>query len=95
MPSESALCILRRHDPSAHQLCLAYRPKEELPFDPEAAPPLPLLLDTTVYIDRLLEKVPEAITLLVATRPVLHSAVACSELTISLGILDPQHADTA
>lgn len=95
MPSDSALGVVQRHDPSAYQSALSYRRREDLPFDPAAAPDLPLLLDTTIYIDRLTGKLPAPIAALVASRPVLHCSVSLAELTISAGILDPKHPNTA
>lgn len=95
MPSETALTVAQRHDPANYQRTIARRSKEQLPFDPAAAPPLPLLLDTTVYIDRLQQKMPTAITELIASRPVMHSSVALCELSISMGILNPNHSNTA
>lgn len=95
MPSESVLSVLQRHDPAAYSASIPYRSKQDLPFDPTAAPHLPLLLDATVYIDRLHGKLPIAILALIASRPVFHSAVAISELSISVGILDPNHPETS
>jgi hypothetical protein len=70
---------------------LRYRPDAELPFDPAAAPPLPLLLDTTVYLDRSAGKLPASIRALIAARHHLvhNCGVACAELAISIGLLEP------
>ena len=51
--------------------------------------------DTSVYIQRLRGKLPEAIIACIDARPVRHSAVACGELAISAGLLDPSHPGTA
>jgi len=49
------------------------------------------MLDTSFYIDRLKRKLPPAIVEFVAARSLKHSAVACGELAVSLGILTPAH----
>jgi hypothetical protein len=58
---------------------------------------LPLLLDTTFYLHRGAGKVPLGIRALIASRHhmVHNSAVACAELAISIGLLDPADARTA
>ncbi len=53
------------------------------------------MLDTTVYVHRLQNKIPPAIHALVEARPVLHCAVAIAEIAISAGIMDPTHPTTA
>jgi predicted nucleic acid-binding protein len=86
---------LARHDPTAWLSQLSYRDRNRLPFDSSAVPPgLPVILDTTVYIDALKGKLPRQIAQLLADRAVLHSATACAELALSLGHLDPSHPDT-
>ncbi len=52
------------------------------------------MLDTTVYVHRLQNKIPRPIHALVEARPVLHCAVAIAEIAISAGIMDPAHATT-
>ncbi len=91
MPSETIGAVAKRHNPSAHTATLRYRPDAALPFDPAAAPVLPLLLDTTFYLHRSTGKLPEGIRALIASRRhmVHNSAVACAELAISIGLLDP------
>jgi hypothetical protein len=68
-----------------------------LPFDPAAAPALPLLLDTTFYLHRSTGKVPVGIRALIASRQhmVHNCGVACAELAISIGLLDPTDPRTA
>jgi predicted nucleic acid-binding protein len=85
------------HDPNAWTATLAYRPRSALPFDASAVPPeRPLSLDTTVYVDALRPRgLPPAIAALVATNPIVHSAVACAEIAVSIGHLDPAHPGTA
>ena len=52
---------------------------------------MPLILDTTVYVHRLQNKIPPPIHALVEARQVLHCAVAVAEIAISAGIMDPTH----
>jgi predicted nucleic acid-binding protein len=89
--------LLSRHDPSAWTKTLAYRSRAELPFDPGAVGAAALvMLDTTVYIDALKSPgLPAPVATLVARNLVLHSAIACAELAVSVGHLDPAHAETA
>lgn len=58
-------------------------------------PHLPVMLDTNVYIQRLRRRLPAGLLAFVEDRPVLHSGVACAELAISAGILDPAHFGTS
>ena len=54
------------------------------------------MLDTTVYLDALKAPgLPEAIAAIVVRNVVLHCAIACAELAISTGHLDPAHPATA
>lgn len=97
MPSEAIGAAARRHNPGAHTSTLRYRPDTALPFDPAAAPVLPLLFDTTYYLDRSTGKVPQGIRALIASRQhmVHNCGVACAELAISIGLLDPADPRTA
>ncbi len=53
------------------------------------------MLDTTVYVDaRKSARLPPALAARIASADVLHSAVALSELTAALGLLDPGHPGT-
>jgi predicted nucleic acid-binding protein len=55
---------------------------------------MPVILDTSFYIDRLKRKLPAEILEFVNARSVKHSAVACGELAVSVGILTPGHPTT-
>lgn len=96
MPSDTAGAAARRHDPGRYVTTLRYRSDAALPLDPQAAPPLPLLLDTTYYLDRSAGRVPPAILALIAerTRLVHTCATTCAELAIGIGLLDPADART-
>lgn len=97
MPSDTIGAVATRHDPAAHAATLRYRPDTALPFDPAAAPILPLLLDTTLYLHRSNGTVPSSIHALIASRRhwVYNCAVACAELAISIGLLNPADPRTA
>ena len=87
--------IAKWQDPDAWTASFARRSYAALPFDPAAVPShLPVMLDTDFYIDRLQRKVPLDLLEFVASRRVVHSAVAMQELTIAAGILDPAHPNT-
>jgi len=76
-----ALALL--HDPDRHTTPFARRHDNALPFDPAALPDdLPPMLDTTVYVHRLQNKIPPPIHALVEARPVLHCAVAVAEIAV-------------
>lgn len=96
MPSDPG-GLLARHDPAAWTRTLAYRDRIDLPFDAATvAVEIPVMLDTTVYLDALKEPgLPAPIQTLVARKIVLHCAIACAELAVSLGHLDPAHPATA
>ena len=88
--------IAFRHDPDGFSRSLPRRPRTALPYDPAALPAgMAVMLDTSVYIERLRGRLPEPIIACIDARPVLHSAVACAELAISAGLLDPAHPATA
>ena len=89
--------LIARHDPSAWTRALAYRRRNELPFDAGAVgEATPLMLDTTVYLDALRAPgLPVAVATLLSRNVVLHCAIACAELAISIGHLDPAHPRTA
>ena len=97
MPSDTLGAFARRHNPARHTRTLRYRLDADLPFNPGAAPPLPLLLDTTVYLDRSAGKLPPGIRALIATRRHLvhNCGVACAELAISIGLLNPSDPRTS
>ncbi len=75
---------------------LAYRERAELPYDGGGRlADAPLMLDTTVYIDaQKTARLPGALVAAIAAAPLLHSAVALSELAAGLGLLDPAHPAT-
>jgi predicted nucleic acid-binding protein len=89
--------LLARHDPAAWTRTLAYRARAELPFDAASVgDAMPVMLDTTVYLDALKAPgLPTPVARLVARNVVLHSAIACAELAVSVGHLDPAHPRTA
>jgi hypothetical protein len=95
--SETVGDAARRHDPSIYAAALRSRPDAALPFEPAAAPALPLLLDTTVYLHRSAGKVPPGIRALIASRRhmVHNCAVACADLAISIGLRDRGDPRTA
>ncbi|MGO4527353.1 type II toxin-antitoxin system VapC family toxin [Microvirga sp. 2MCAF35] len=75
---------------------LARRPDGDLPFvGATAESGSALLLDTTVYIDRMQGKAPDVIQALVDVRTVNHSTIAVVELMHTVGRLDPRHGETA
>src|SRR3982751_1294857 len=83
--------IAARHDPAAWTRTFAYRSRSELPFDVRAVPPSAgLLLDTTVYLDAMRFGLPSEIGMLIRRNPLSHSAVACAEIAIAIGHLDPR-----
>ena len=89
--------LLARHDPSAWTRTLAYRARAELPFDATSVGgATPVMLDTTVHLDAFKPPgLPATIARLVARNVVLHSAIACAELALSVRHLDPAHPRTA
>ncbi|MEH3117057.1 MAG: hypothetical protein PGN25_05445 [Methylorubrum populi] len=87
---------LRRLKPEKRVDALARRDDDELAFAASAPAAGPaLLLDTTVYIDALQDRLPPVVTALLISRQVNHSAVALAELAHPLGRLDPAHPETA
>ena len=95
MPSE-AVDLLTKCDPDAWRRTLACRHRDELPFDAAiVAATTPIMLDTTVYLDALRPSgLPGPIQALLARNIVLHCAIACAELAVSIGHLDPAHPKT-
>jgi len=74
---------------------LRVRPSNELQWaEGEAKAGLPLLIDTTVYLDTLQGKTPAAVDDLLRYRSIFHSAVCLAELTHAFGRLDPAHPGT-
>jgi hypothetical protein len=92
----TAGALALRHDPDRSTRPFPRRHDTALPFDPTTLPAdLPLMLDTTVYVHRLQNKIPPRIHALVEARPILHCAVAVAEIAVSAGIMEPAHATTA
>jgi hypothetical protein len=89
--------LLARHNPAAWISTLAYRARSALPFDAGAVGgATPVMLDTTVYLDALKTPgLPSPIATLVARNVVLHCSIACAELAVSVGHLNPAHPQTA
>lgn len=96
MPSDPG-DLLARHDPAAWTRTLAYRDRADLPFDAAAVgAATTVMLDTTVYLDALKALgLPRTIETIVARNVVLHCAIACAEIAVSIGHLDPAHPATA
>lgn len=96
LPRGTVEDVVRRHDPDAFTGSLSRRDDRDLPFEIAALPAdLPVMLDTNVYIQRLRRRLPTDVAAFVESRAVLHSGVACAELAISAGVLDPAHPGTA
>ncbi len=53
-----------------------------------------LMLDTTVYIDAQMAKLPQALSARIATAEIVHSAVALGEIAVNLVLLYPAHVGT-
>ena len=71
------------------------RPEDELRWaEAETKAGLPLLIDTTVYLDALQGKTPAVVDDLLRYRSIFHSAVCLAELTHAFGRLDPAHSGT-
>lgn len=86
---------LRRLKPEQRTAAPVRRRDEDLPFvDKVQIGGSPLLLDTTVYIDILQRRAPDAVKTLLNARPIYHSTVTLGELTHLLGRLDPAHPKT-
>ena len=97
MSSSSALQqSLRRLKPEKRRKELAYRDRSRLRFLKDLKPPFPkLLLDTTVYIDALQDRLPDDMEIALRTGSLWHSSVTEAELAALAGILDPAHPETA
>ncbi len=52
------------------------------------------MLDTNFYIQQARGKVPRIIVEFVRSRAKVHSSVACAELAVTIGVLDPAHPQT-
>lgn len=87
---------LRRFKPEKQTTPPIRRADTQLAFAPTAPTAGPqLLLDTTVYIDTLQNRLPPHVANLLRIRQINHSAVAIAEMAHALGRLDPVHPGTA
>jgi predicted nucleic acid-binding protein len=74
---------------------LKARPASELRWaESEAKAGVPLLIDTTVYLDALQGRTSAAVDGLLRYRSIFHSAVCLAELTHAFGRLDLAHSGT-
>jgi predicted nucleic acid-binding protein len=71
-----------------------YRRRSELPFIADVSSVPKLLLDTTVYIDELQEKLPRDVELAIRSTSLWHSTVTECELSALAGLLNPDHPGT-
>ncbi len=86
---------LRRLKPEKYTAQLRPRHRSELIFLDQLRRPFPkLLLDTTVYIDELQERLPQGVELSLRLTEIWHSTVTEAELTALAGLLNPTHPDT-
>lgn len=86
---------LRRLKPGKRTTALARRHDAALPFvDRAPSAGLPLLLDTTVYIDVLTGRAPSEVKALLRIRQINHSSIVLGELTHLFGRLDPADPGT-
>ncbi|MGH9561277.1 MAG: type II toxin-antitoxin system VapC family toxin [Terracidiphilus sp.] len=87
---------LRRLKPEKHRKSLQYRNRSQLRFLSSLKPPFPkLLLDSTVYIDALQGRLPDAVEIALRGASLWHSTVTEAELAAIAGLLDPSHPGTA
>jgi len=87
---------LRRLKPERRRIRLRRRADAALPFVAEIPSQGPeLLLDASVYIDVMQQRLPEPVKRLSSARHSNHSAVALAELTHPFGRLDPWDSRTA
>lgn len=87
---------MRRLKPHKRLERLTRRPDSELAWASDE--PLvggALMLDTSVYLDVLQARTPDAVDRLLTYRACHHSAVCLAELTHVFGRLDPAHASTS
>lgn len=85
---------LRRLKPEKHRKALVIRNRTHLRFLMNAKPPYPkLLLDTTVYIDALQNRLPNEVEIALRAGGLWHSTVTEAELSVLGGLLDPSRPD--
>jgi predicted nucleic acid-binding protein len=88
--------ILRRLKPEKHWDPLKRRSVSDLPFIERTSNlPRVLLYDTTVYVDILQSRFPEAGEIAIRAADAWHSAVTEAELIAPCGSLKPDHPSTA
>lgn len=85
---------LLRYKLARHNRTLTRRPDAQLDFIETATPPAKLLYDTTVYIDILRGRFPEAARSRLQMVAAWHSPVTEAELAVAAGLLDPAHPNT-
>jgi predicted nucleic acid-binding protein len=87
---------LRRLKPHKHQAQLVPRAESELEFiGTSTRRPAKLLYDTTVYVDILQGRFPQAGEILLRATEAWHSVVTGAELAAACGLLDPGHSRTS
>lgn len=86
---------MRRLKPDRIAAVLTRRDDADLPFVGEPTGGPPLLLDTTVYIDTLQDRLPDEVAELLRVRLSEHSSLAVAELVHGYGRLDRRHSGTA
>ena len=87
--------ILRRLKPEKRRAPLTRRNLQDLPFLERASElPRALLYDTTVYVDILQGRFPEAGEFAIRAADAWHSTVTEAELIAPCGFLSPGHPDT-
>jgi predicted nucleic acid-binding protein len=87
--------VLRTLKPEKSVGQLNRRQDKALRFVSEDATDSPLLLDTTVYIDQLTDRLPDAVRGLLGRSVINHSSIAVIELCHPFGRLDPALSSTA
>ena len=91
----SARGVLRRLKPEKRREPLTRRSVSTLPFVERASDlPRTLLYDTTVYVDILQGRFPEAGDLAIRAADAWHSTVTEAELIAACGLLNPRHPNT-
>jgi predicted nucleic acid-binding protein len=86
---------VRRLKPTERRARLEYRDSSELPWIEQSVSLPKLLLDTTVYIDQLQGKLPKGVEVSLRATSLWHSTVTECEMSALIGLLDPNHPDSA
>jgi predicted nucleic acid-binding protein len=87
--------MLRRLKLAEPRTRLQYRVPSELAWIGQSLPLPKLLLDTTVYIDQLQGRMPEIVENSLRAAVLWHSTVTECEMSALVGLLDPNHPDSA